>query len=163
MCYKLIIRKYIIFLRNSGINSPSRQQWCNWAFPPGKYNTIPKSPDLSQYTKYGGFNIQADRLALIDGSKHFRTPPIPFQKLSPNTGVDPWLDLCYHAEGTPLRVSSDLHPEYLIAGAGHHWDSYGILDIAAEPLFIQQAHLWEIKTVQKWLRTFKSWKPARRS
>jgi hypothetical protein len=48
----------------------------------------------------------------------------------------------------------------LIAGAGHHWDSYGILDIGAEPLFIQQAHIWEIKTVKKWLRAFKDWKPS---
>jgi hypothetical protein len=49
-----------------------------------------------------------------------------------------------------------LHPEYLINGGGHHWDSSGILDIAAEPQFIQQAHLWEIKTVQKWLRSFEA-------
>ncbi|RDL38322.1 uncharacterized protein BP5553_02662 [Venustampulla echinocandica] len=74
--------------------------------------------------------------------------------------IDPWLGLCYHAPGTPVRESSDLNPEYLIAGAGHHWDSSGIKNIPAEPLFIQQAHLWEIKTVQKWLRTFKDWKPG---
>jgi hypothetical protein len=48
-------------------NSP-RQQWCNWAFPPGKHNTIPSTPDLSAFTRYGGFDIQADRLAFIDGS-----------------------------------------------------------------------------------------------
>jgi hypothetical protein len=32
------------------------------------------------------------------------------------------------------------------------------MDIPAEPLFIQQAHLWEIRTVQKWLKTFPDWK-----
>jgi hypothetical protein len=74
--------------------------------------------------------------------------------------VDVWLDLCYHSNSAPLRVSSDIHPEFLIAGAGHHWDSYGILNVAAEPLFIQQAHLWEIRTVQKWLKTFDDWKPG---
>ena len=67
--------------------------------------------------------------------------------------IDVWLDVCYHSNLAPPRYSSDLHPEYLIAGAGHHWDSYGIKDIPAEPQFIQQAHLWEIKTVQKWLRS----------
>lgn len=118
------------------------QQWCTWAFPPGKYNVIPSTPDLSQFNKFGGFNIKADRLAFIDGS------------------VDPWLDLGYHSNSAPPRVSSDLNPEYLIAGAGHHWDSSGILNIGAEPLFIQQAHLWEIKTVQKWLKTFSDWKPG---
>jgi len=78
-----------------------------------------------------------------------------------NIGIDPWLDLCYHSEKAGLRTSSDLYPEYLITWAGHHWDSYGILDIAAEPLFIQQAHLWEIKTVQIWLKTFPTWKQQR--
>ncbi|CZR69609.1 related to serine protease [Phialocephala subalpina] len=116
------------------------QQWCTWAFPPGKYNAIPSTPDLRAFNKYGSFNIKADRLAFIDG------------------GVDVWLDLCYHSHFAPLRTSSDLNPEYLIAGGGHHWDSAGILDVSAEPLYIQQAHLWEIKTVQKWLRTFPAWK-----
>lgn len=74
-------------------------------------------------------------------------------------GIDPWLDLCYHSNNAPLRQWSDLHPELLIAGAGHHWDSYGIKDIAAEPQFIQQAHLWEIRTVKRWLAEFGSWKP----
>ncbi|KAF4635431.1 hypothetical protein G7Y89_g2660 [Cudoniella acicularis] len=118
------------------------QEWCTWAFPPGKYNSIPATPDLERFNKYGAFNIQADRLAFIDGS------------------IDPWLDLCYHSTEAPLRITSDLHPEYLITGAGHHWDSYGILNVSAEPLFIQQAHLWEIKTVQKWLKTFPNWKPG---
>lgn len=116
------------------------QQWCTWAFPPGKHNSIPATPDLSAFNKYGGFNISAPRLAFIDGN------------------IDVWLDLCYHSNFAPARESSDLHPEYLIAGAGHHWDSAGILDVGAEPLFIQQAHLWEIRTVKKWLKTFASWK-----
>jgi len=76
-------------------------------------------------------------------------------------GVDPWLNLCYHSNKAPLRTTTDLHPEYLISGAGHHWDSYGILDVSSEPLFIQQAHLWEIRTVQKWLKTFPNWRPGR--
>jgi len=50
-------------------NNEYRQQWCNWAFPPGRYNRIPPTPDLSAFNKYGGFNISADRLAFIDGSK----------------------------------------------------------------------------------------------
>ncbi|KIN05897.1 hypothetical protein OIDMADRAFT_100781 [Oidiodendron maius Zn] len=112
------------------------QDWCNWAFPPGKYNKIPHTPDLSRYNVYGGWDVTANRLAHIDGA------------------TDVWLDLCYHSHLAPPRYSSDLHPEYLIAGGGHHWDSYGILDINAEPQFIQQAHLWEIRTVQKWLKSF---------
>lgn len=66
--------------------------------------------------------------------------------------TDVWLDLCYHSNNAPPRYSSNLRPEYLIAGGGHHWDSYGIRNISAEPQFIKQTHLWEIKTVQKWLK-----------
>jgi hypothetical protein len=69
-------------------------------------------------------------------------------------GTDVWLDLCYHSQLAPPRYSSDLQPEYLIPGGGHHWDSAGILDIAAEPQFIQQAHLWEIRIVQRWLQSW---------
>jgi hypothetical protein len=110
------------------------QQWCTWAFPAGKHNTLPSTPDLQQYNKYGGFNISAPRLALIDGN------------------TDVWLDLCYHSNLAPSpRISSDVHPSYLIAGAGHHWDSYGIKNVTAEPDFIREAHLWEIRTVKRWL------------
>jgi hypothetical protein len=71
-------------------------------------------------------------------------------------GTDPWLDLCVHSSKAEPRHSSDLHPAHLIAGAGHHWDSYGILNISAEPQYIQQAHLWEIRTVRKWLESSRS-------
>jgi hypothetical protein len=112
------------------------QQWCTWAFPKGKHNTLPSTPDLSQYNKYGGYNIQAPRLALIDGD------------------TDVWLDLCYHSNLAPHpRVSSDEHPSYLIAGGGHHWDSTGnkLGNVTTEPGYIKQAHLWEIRTVRKFV------------
>jgi hypothetical protein len=70
-----------------------------------------------------------------------------------------WLDVCYHSNDAPARFQKDdLHPEYLIAGGGHNWDSYGILDVDAEPQFIMQAHEWEIRSVKKWLRDFPNWK-----
>ncbi|KIW00140.1 uncharacterized protein PV09_08318 [Verruconis gallopava] len=109
------------------------QQWCTWAFPPGEYNRIPDSPDLSYYRKYGDFNLSAPRLALIDGD------------------VDVWRDLCYHSSEAPVRYGEN---QYLIAGGGHHWDSYGILDIEAEPDYIREAHKWEIRMVKKWLNEF---------
>ncbi|KAL6163028.1 hypothetical protein ACJQWK_10624 [Exserohilum turcicum] len=113
---------------------PYTQQWCTWAFPPGQYNSIPPTPALHYYNSYGGWNIQAKNLALIDGN------------------TDVWLDLCYHSNLVDkLRISSDLHPSYLIAGAGHHWDSYGIKHVLAEPQFIREAHLWEERTVARFL------------
>jgi hypothetical protein len=111
---------------------PYTQQWCTWAFPAGQSNSVPSTPALQYYNKYGGWNIQAPNLALIDGS------------------TDVWLGLCYHSEFIPQpRISSDKYPNYLIAGAGHHWDSYGIKNVSAEPDYIREAHLWEERTVQR--------------
>lgn len=127
------------------VDTSYEQQWCTWAFPPGHSNSIPPGPDVEAYNGFGGFNFSADRLAFIDGDQ------------------DVWNGLCYHSEFAPPRtVSTDLHPELLITGAGHHWDSYGILDVEAEPQFIREAHLWEIKTVKKWLRDFAGWKKSRK-
>ncbi|KAI1374948.1 peptidase S28 [Hypoxylon crocopeplum] len=121
------------------------QQWCRWAFPPGRHNKIPSSPDIGAYNDFGAFNLRADRLAFIDGDQ------------------DVWNDLCYHSNFAPPRtVSTDLQPELLITGAGHHWDSSGILDVEAEPQFIREAHKWQIKTVKKWLKDFDAWKKSKK-
>ncbi|KAK5629818.1 hypothetical protein RRF57_005533 [Xylaria bambusicola] len=115
-----------------------------WAFPEGKYNRIPSTPDINVYNSFGDFNFSADRLAFIDGEQ------------------DVWNGLCYHSPLAPARrQTSDLHPELFITGSGHHWDSSGILDVQAEPQFIREAHLWEIRTVKKWLREFDSWKSSK--
>ncbi|KAF2029869.1 hypothetical protein EK21DRAFT_66939 [Setomelanomma holmii] len=116
---------------------PYTQQWCTWAFPDGTSNKLPSSPELHYYNKYGGGNIQAPNLALIDGS------------------TDVWLDLCFHSElklKGGFEISSDTYPSYLIAGAGHHWDSYGILNVSAEPAYIREAHYWEERTVGRFLQ-----------
>ncbi|KAK7746030.1 hypothetical protein SLS53_002752 [Cytospora paraplurivora] len=119
------------------------QEQCNLAFPPGKYNSIPSSPNIDLWNSYGGYDLQADRLAFVDGNQ------------------DPWLDACYHSNLAPQRYSSDLHPAYLIVDGGHHWDSYGILDVPDEPQFIRETHYWQVRTVKKWLRAFSSWTPAK--
>lgn len=125
------------------------QQWCNWSFPPGSgtYNAVPPAgPDLARWNQYGGFGLRAPRLAFVDGT------------------IDPWFDSGYHADAAAEPTfSSDpvLHPALLIPGTGHHWDSYGMRNVAAEPQFIREAHRWEIRTVRRWLREFPKWKPGR--
>ncbi|KAI1267834.1 extracelular serine carboxypeptidase-like protein [Xylariaceae sp. FL1019] len=128
------------------VDTSYEQQWCTWAFPPGEYNSVPPTPNVTVYNSYGDFNFSADRLAFIDGDQ------------------DPWNYVCYHSPLAPQRTqTSDLHPEHWISGAGHHWDSYGILDVEAEPQFIREAHYWEIRTVKKWLREFGNWKSSKRT
>ena len=120
-------------LISRALRAPYTQNWCDWSFPPGTFNAIPSTPNLQETLKYGGF-VEAPRLALIDGA------------------VDVWVDLCYHSHlSGKTRISSDLHPSYLIAGGGHHWDSTGIKNITAEPDYIREAHLWEIRLVKRWV------------
>jgi len=112
------------------------QQWCSWAFG----DSIPSTPNLTTWNQYGGLNFSADRLAFIDGE------------------ADVWRDVCYHSEDAPEREGGE---KFLLVGGGHHWDSYGILDVDAEPQYVTQAHEWEIRTVKKWLRDFPQWKKGK--
>ncbi|KAF2674006.1 extracelular serine carboxypeptidase [Microthyrium microscopicum] len=111
------------------------QQWCNWAFPPGplapQAAPSPNGPNLKRYNKYGGLEISARRLAFIDGES------------------DVWRDVCFHSHNATERYGPN---QMLITGAGHHWDSYGILNVDAEPDFIKAAHQWEIRRVETWLK-----------
>ncbi|KAI8625497.1 peptidase S28 [Xylariaceae sp. FL1651] len=118
------------------IDKEYTQQWCNWAFPKGKYNSIPSTPDLDRWNVYGDFNFTADRLLFVDGS------------------ADPWKDLCYHSDLAPQRYWTDSQPAHLINGAGHVWDLRTLEDITTEPQFIRAATKLELRTVETWLREF---------
>ncbi|KAK7182016.1 hypothetical protein DPSP01_006247 [Paraphaeosphaeria sporulosa] len=125
-------------LISRALNGSYMQSWCNYSFPPGTYSSIPSRPDTNVINRYGGLHISAPRLALIDGE------------------ADVWVDLTYHShEKKAIVVSSAEHPSYLIAGAGHHWDSSprtGIKSVADEPDYIREAHEWEIRTVKTWVK-----------
>lgn len=102
----------------------------------GKYNSIPSSPDLERWNVYGDFNFTADRLLFVDGS------------------ADVWRDLCYHSNLAPQRYWTDDHPEHLINGAGHVWDLRALADIDAEPQWMREVTLLELRTVESWLKEF---------
>ncbi|KAI0536188.1 peptidase S28 [Xylaria digitata] len=123
------------------VNSTYTQEWCNWAFPKGKYNSIPASPDFSKWNGYGDFDFKADRLLFVDGS------------------ADPWKGLCYHSDLAPPR-NWDAQPQHLINGAGHVWDLRTLDDVDAEPQFVRAATKLEIRTVGAWLKEFASSKFA---
>ncbi|KAI1266287.1 peptidase S28 [Xylariaceae sp. FL1019] len=118
------------------IDTDYTQQWCNWAFPKGKYNKIPKTPDLDRWNVYGDFNFTADRLLFLDG-----------------TG-DPWRDLCYHSTQAPQRYWTDEHPEHLISGAHHVWDLRTYSNVDDEPQFVRATTKLQLRTVETWLKDF---------
>ncbi|KAF2483542.1 extracelular serine carboxypeptidase [Neohortaea acidophila] len=126
------------------LNVNYTQQWCRWAFPPGKYNSIPDSPDVDRINKYGGYNVVQKRLAHIDGA------------------ADVWRDACYHSTDAPERLTQNAisayeNPQLLIAGAGHCWNSFGLgglANVSITPQFIQGAQYWIIRIVQKWVAEF---------
>ncbi|KAI1611606.1 extracelular serine carboxypeptidase [Exophiala viscosa] len=121
------------------------QQWCTWAF--SQYASSPQAvpspsgPNLTWYNKYGDFNLSAPRLALIDG------------------GSDVWRDVCYHGHNASTRYGEQ---QMLITGGGHHWDSYGILNLTLEPDFIRAAHQWEIRHVLTWMQEWNQTQSSKR-
>ncbi|KAI1179941.1 peptidase S28 [Nemania sp. FL0916] len=124
------------------VNATYTQEWCNWAFPKGKYNKIPPSPDSARWNSYGDFGLRADRLLFVDGS------------------ADPWQDLCWHSHQAPPRTSWDAQPNHVINGAGHVWDLRTLENVDTEPQFIKAATKLEIRTIGKWLSEFDSSKFA---
>ncbi|KAI0467796.1 peptidase S28 [Xylaria cf. heliscus] len=124
------------------INAEYTQQWCNWAFPKGKYNSIPPTPNHAKWNVYGDFNFKADRLLFVDGS------------------ADAWGHLTYHSDIAPPRTSWDTQPEHLINGAGHVWDIHTLENIDDEPQFMREAAKLEIRMVATWLKEFKSSRKA---
>ncbi|KAF7344761.1 Alpha/beta-Hydrolase [Mycena venus] len=127
-------------LLSRSIQTDYTQRWCEWSFPDGQFNTIPASPILERWNKFGALKLQADRLAQVDG------------------GIDPWQYACVHSPDGFKRPNTLLRPYYEIKKGGHHWDENGLLNITAEPDFIQSIHKYEIKFVKSWLADFPKWR-----
>ncbi|KIJ60108.1 hypothetical protein HYDPIDRAFT_99441 [Hydnomerulius pinastri MD-312] len=111
---------------------------CRQAYPPGKYFTVPPTPNVTAVNDLGDFAIAADRLAIIDGE------------------VDPWRPCTPHSEYADDREDTILRPFKLIPNGVHHYDEYGLRDITAEPPEIQQIHYEMIDFVLEWLKDFKA-------
>ncbi|KAJ7244057.1 hypothetical protein C8J57DRAFT_1555993 [Mycena rebaudengoi] len=88
---------------------------CRQAFPPGDHFTVPHLPNVTSVNVLGGFRIAADRLAIIDGE------------------VDPWRSMTPHSDNSRPRNDTILRPFKLIPGAVHHYDEWGLLNLADEP------------------------------
>jgi hypothetical protein len=100
---------------------------------------ITTPPDLERVNKYGGFDIEYSRLAIIGGE------------------ADPWKPATPLADEARKRVSTDDKPVLLImGGAVHHWEENGLFanetTPTTPPSFIVWAQQFEKNFVVEWMR-----------
>ncbi|KAJ7336139.1 hypothetical protein DFH08DRAFT_939240 [Mycena albidolilacea] len=134
-------------LLSRSIQTEYTEQTCRWSFPDGRFTKVPASPMLERWNKFGALELQVDRLAQVDG------------------GIDPWQYACVHSPDGFKRSNTLLRPYYEIKQGGHHCfrDENGLLNISAEPDFIQAIHKYEIQFlnarqfVKSWLADFPEW------
>ncbi|KAI0365716.1 peptidase S28 [Pilatotrama ljubarskyi] len=115
---------------------------CKQAYPPGKHFVVPPLPNVTAVNVLGDYDIEADRLAIIDGE------------------VDPWRPVTPHSEYARDRVDTILRPFKLIPNAVHHYDEYGRRNMSEEPPEIQLIHEEMIGFVVAWLEDWEAPKDA---
>jgi hypothetical protein len=76
---------------------------------------ISSPPNVTEVNKYGAFDIEYDRLAIIGGN------------------ADPWKQATPLAEGARKRESTSNKPFHEIAHAVHHWEENGIFENQTTP------------------------------
>ncbi|ORY83593.1 serine carboxypeptidase S28-domain-containing protein [Leucosporidium creatinivorum] len=108
-------------------------QICEKAFPPGKLNSVPSTPNTTAINQWGSFKLQHSRLAFIDGSD------------------DPWLYATPHSPHAPNRTDTIKRPFKVISGGVHHWDENGRLD-GDVPKAIRKVHEDEVEFVKAWVK-----------
>ncbi|KAJ7617546.1 serine carboxypeptidase S28-domain-containing protein [Mycena polygramma] len=111
---------------------------CRMAYPPGKHFTVPTLPNVTVVNQLGDFDIAADRLAIIDGD------------------IDPWRPATPHSDYAYDREDTVLRPFKIIPGGVHHYDEYGLLNLADEPAEIRKIHEEMIFFVGEWLKDWKA-------
>ncbi|KAI0354883.1 peptidase S28 [Trametes cingulata] len=111
---------------------------CKQAYPPGKHFVVPPLPNVTAVNVLGDYDIEADRLAIIDGE------------------VDPWRPVTPHSEYARDRVDTILRPFKLIPNAVHHYDEYGRRNFSEEPPEIQLIHEEMIGFVVAWLEDWEA-------
>ncbi|KZP11672.1 peptidase S28 [Athelia psychrophila] len=110
---------------------------CQQAFPPGKHFKIPTMPNITAVNALGGFEIAADRLAIIDGE------------------VDSWRPYTPHSRYGADREDTLTRPFKIIPNGVHHYDAYGLRNSADEPEEIRKIHGEMIEFVVDWLKQWK--------
>ncbi|PSR83862.1 hypothetical protein PHLCEN_2v5571 [Hermanssonia centrifuga] len=111
---------------------------CRQAFPAGKHFKVPHLPNVTAVNVLGDFDIEADRLAIIDGE------------------VDPWKPCTPHSEYARDRKDTINKPFKLIPGGVHHYDENGLRRRSDEPPQIRKIHEEIVEFVTEWLKDWKA-------
>lgn len=110
---------------------------CEKGFPAGEHFTMPARPDIDQVNSLGGFQLQVDRLAFIDGQ------------------YDPWRPATVHSEEYAhggARPDTLQRPFKLIPDCWHHCDENGVKNPAKTPRRVRLIHEQQVQFVKHWLR-----------
>ncbi|PWZ02731.1 hypothetical protein BCV70DRAFT_224424 [Testicularia cyperi] len=110
---------------------------CEKGFPAGEHYTMPARPDIDEVNKLGGFELEFDRLAFVDGQ------------------YDPWRPATVHSEEFAYggnRPDTLQKPFKLIPDCWHHCDENGVKDPAKTPERVRLIHQQQIAFVKEWLK-----------
>ena len=99
---------------------------------------ITKLPNVESINRLGGFEIEADRLAMVDGE------------------ADPWRWATPHAPSARTRNNTINKPFIQIAGGVHHWDENGLFPNETTPDLpppaVKDAQEQIVRAVQAWVK-----------
>lgn len=114
------------------LDMPYETKICQQAF------NITKPPDVEAINQFGGFDIEYDRLAIVDGE------------------ADPWRWATPHAPSARARNSTINKPFIQMSGAVHHWDENGLFpnETTAElpPSPVREAQEQIVCSVKEWVK-----------
>ncbi|KAH8829048.1 extracelular serine carboxypeptidase [Flagelloscypha sp. PMI_526] len=129
------IRPYIYQICSEFGGYPPTMQLVFPPWPVQHYHFSQADPNWIDGTNSAGLALEADRLMQVDAASTLQRTLTQGNRL-------------------PLK------PTYEIPGAGHVWDSRGLLDISLEPKFIQDVHYFELAAVKGWLDNFEEWRKS---
>ncbi|KAM0798802.1 peptidase S28 [Usnea florida] len=100
--------------------------------------------DTAIINAYGGYTINYDKLAFLDGED------------------DPWRGATPHAPEAEPRTSTTDEPFILIQGAVHHWDENGLFPnettATLPPAPVKEAQMDEVAFVKAWMAEWRAGK-----
>lgn len=128
--------KEMLPLVSRTIDIPSQTFLCKAAFG------IDTEPNVDEINQYGGFDIEAERLAFIGGE------------------WDSWRWASTQAPNARQRPDTLDKPVFVIPDAVHHWDEYGRnldeIRPGQPPLRVIHAQLKEVAFVRAWLAEWRA-------